>query len=228
MKDLRDYKKSVFSQFGQDGVIEEVFREIGTGNKFFVEFGSSGTDSGGGNTPYLRRLGFDGLLMDGDADPYGVKTKKQYDVKQEFVTVENVLNLFDKYGVPHEFDFLSIDIDGNDFWVWKEILSCHIPRVVCIEANYYVPPGMSIVQKYVPDFKWNGDCRFGASFEALKKLGKENDYDLVSICGCDMIFVKECEEVEELDDIEIEHDLELVDIEKAHESIRSWDGWISY
>jgi len=65
MTDLNNYQKRVLSQWGQDGVIEKIFDIIGTTNKYFVEFESSGNDSVMGNTDYLRRRGFDGLLMDG-------------------------------------------------------------------------------------------------------------------------------------------------------------------
>ena len=69
---FEDYKKKVLSQFGQDGVIEKIFEVIKPLNKFFVEFGSNGTDEGQGNTAYMRRYGFDGLLMDGSELPYGI------------------------------------------------------------------------------------------------------------------------------------------------------------
>jgi hypothetical protein len=69
--DLNLFQKHILSQWGQDGVIEKIFETIGTTNKFFVEFGSSGNDAGMGNTAYLRRSGFDGLLMDGSDRPYG-------------------------------------------------------------------------------------------------------------------------------------------------------------
>jgi hypothetical protein len=52
---LDNFRKKIFSQFGQDGVIENIFLIIGTTNKYFVEFGSHGTDYGMGNTPYLRK-----------------------------------------------------------------------------------------------------------------------------------------------------------------------------
>ena len=68
--DLNLYQKKVLSQFGQDDVLEQIFNTIGTTNKYFVEFGSSGNDSGMGNAAYLRRNGFNGLLMDGSERPY--------------------------------------------------------------------------------------------------------------------------------------------------------------
>ena len=184
-----DYHKKVLSQFGQDGVIEKIFKLIKPINKYFVEFGSCGGDDGQGNTAHMRSYGFDGLLMDGRVVPYGVENTKKYPVKIEFVKVENVVDLFIKYEVPKDLDFLSIDIDGNDYWVLKEILTCYKPRVICVEANYNIPLKKNIVQRYNPDFIWEGGGRFGASYRALYGLGVKNEYSLVAICGCDMIFV---------------------------------------
>lgn len=185
-----DYHKKVLSQFGQDGVIEKIFELIKPTNKYFVEFGSNGRDDSMGNTAYMRSYGFDGLLMDGADSPYGIEGEKQYPVKIEFITVENIIELFKKYNVPKDLDFLSIDIDGNDYWVLKEILAQYQPQVICIEANHNIPPGRNVVQRYNPDFKWEGGARFGASYKALCKLGNENGYNLVAMCYCDMIFLR--------------------------------------
>jgi len=182
----------VLSQFGQDGVIKKAFDVIGTTNKYFVEFGSSGSDVGCGNTPHLRSYGFDGLLMDATTSPYEKPViGKKYDVKTEFATRENICGLMEKYGVPKSFDFLSIDIDGNDYWVLERVLREYSPRVVCVEANPYIPIDRFRVQKYVPDFNWMGDNRFGASFLSMVSLGKSFGYVAVAICFCDVLFVKE-------------------------------------
>ena len=133
--DLNLYQKKVLSQWGQDGVLEAIFDKIETTNKYFVEFGSSGNDVGMGNTAYLRRRGFHGLLMDGSETPYGSHVRdRHYKVETEFISASNINFLFKKYNVPTEFDFLSIDIDGQDFHVWNAIKDYN-PRVVSIEIN---------------------------------------------------------------------------------------------
>ena len=103
------------------------------------------------------------------------------DIKSEKVTAENIQNLFKKYSVPKIFDLLSIDIDYNDYWVWKAIED-YVPRVVIIEFNSSIPPDESRVVPYDPDSKWDGTNYFGASLLALKNLGLEKGYTLV---GCD-------------------------------------------
>jgi hypothetical protein len=187
---LNLYQKRVLSQWGQDGVIEKIFEIIGTTNKYFVEFGSSGNDSGMGNTAYLRRFGFDGLLMDGSKRPYNNDINdKKYDVQIEFISSSNINKLFKKYNVPEEFDFLSIDIDGQDFHVWNK-LENYKPRVVSIEMNHHIEPGKNKVMPLDDNWFWKGNEMFGSSITALKELGNNKGYSLVATCMSDAIFVR--------------------------------------
>lgn len=188
--DLNAFQKRVHSQFGQDGVIEQIFKSVGTTNRYFVEFGSSGNDTGLGNTSYLRKSGFGGLLMDGYDRPYGEDVHdRKYDVKIEFVKPSNIEALLKKYSVPEEFDFLSIDIDGQDFHVWNRIID-YSPRVVSIEMNYHIAPGLDRVMRLDDNYTWDGSEWTGASVTALKRLGNRKGYDLVCTCMSDAIFVR--------------------------------------
>jgi len=192
--DLNLYQKRVLSQWGQDGVLEKIFDTIGTTNKYFVEFGSSGNDSGMGNTAYLRRRGFNGLLMDGSERPYNADVNdKKYEVNIEMVSASNINGLFEKYNVPSEFDFLSIDIDGQDFHVWNK-LDKYSARVVSIEMNYHIQAGLDKVMPLNDNWVWNrGDIpgeMYGSSITALKKLGNKKGYALVASCMSDVIFVR--------------------------------------
>lgn len=194
---LNDYDKKVYSQHGQDGQIEKLFDIIGSTNKYFVEFGSNGTRDGGGNTAYLRNFGFDGLLIDGYEDPYGEPVKRDYPVKIHMMSYNNVNEVFEQHNVPKDFDFLSIDIDGQDFHVWKALDDIKFkPRVVLIESNYHFHPDEDLVMQKDESFKWDGTECTGSSSTALCKLGKAKGYRLVSICGPDLLFVLEsvCQE----------------------------------
>ena len=94
---------------------------------------------------------------------------------------ENIESIFEEMKVPAEFDLLSIDIDGNDYWLWKAITRFK-PRVVVIEYNSNYPPDVSWIMKYNPKHAWEGGSHFGASLLALEKLGASKGYSLV---GCD-------------------------------------------
>lgn len=102
-------------------------------------------------------------------------------IKKEFITAENINDILSKYGVPREFDLLSIDIDFNDYWVWKSIDEKKFSaRVVVIEYNSSIPPTESKVVEYEPYRSWDGKTNyFGASLLALVKLAKEKGYTLV-------------------------------------------------
>jgi hypothetical protein len=188
LKNLNRYEHSVFSQNGEDGIIAEIFNRVGTTNKIFVEFGAGNTTEN--NTITLLLKNWRGFWFDADLAHMSntVQTfHSQIDegklvLKPAFVSPDNVEGLFAGISIPEEFDLLSIDIDGNDFWVWKAIEKYH-PRVVVIEYNGLFTPDIDCVIKYNPSFKWNGTTYFGASLKALERLGTKKGYTLV---GCDI------------------------------------------
>ncbi len=173
ISNINYFERTLYSQSGEDGILEAIFYRIGTTNKFCVEFGvQTGTQC---NTRYLREeKGWTGLLMDD-----GVENPKF--IKKEFITAENINDLFKKYNVPNSFDLLSIDVDGNDYWIWNSLDRCYSPRVVIIEYNPLIPPSESKTIKYDPNFKWDGTAYCGASLLALVKLAQRKGYTLV---GC--------------------------------------------
>jgi hypothetical protein len=128
--------------------------------------------------------------MDGSDRPYGNGVNdKKYEVKIEFIKPSNINKLFKKYNVPTEFDFLSIDIDGQDFHVWNK-LENYSPRVVSIEMNFHIEPGLDKVMPLNDDWVWEGNEMSGSSITSLKKLGNKKGYALVATCMSDAIFVR--------------------------------------
>jgi hypothetical protein len=152
--DLFPYERRVFSQHGEDGIIDALMTAVGAVDRFFVEFGAG--DGIECNSAYLvRAKGWRGLRMDGRGctPPDGVP------IHEEFITAENINELFAKYGVPSEFDLLSIDIDGNDYWVWKAIEG-YRPKVVVVEYNANVTPEEVLSIPYDPKFGWDGQSAY--------------------------------------------------------------------
>lgn len=144
---------------------------IGTTNKYFVEFGAE--DGIECNTRYLsKHKGWKGLLMDGGHD------NPSLNLHREFITAENIEALFAKYDVFGEFDLLSIDIDGNDYWVWKTITH-YSPRVVIMEYNACIPYEPPVTIPYDREFQWDKTDYYGASLSALVALGHAKNYVLV-------------------------------------------------
>ena len=186
--DLRMYEKRLISQNGEDGVLEKIFKLIGTTNKYYVDFGA-GDGHLWSNTKYLKeQFGWTGLLMDGSYpdDP-------SINLHREFITAENVCTLFNKYNVPRECDLVSIDIDRNDFYVWKVLCREYRPRVVVIEFNKYFNHNEDKVVIYDAHKTWNGTEYSGASILAMLNLARVLGYSLVyqESEGVNLFFVRD-------------------------------------
>lgn len=185
-KKLNRYEYDIYSQTGDDGIIEEIFKRVNTTNKYFVEFGvSNGLEN---NSAALLVLGWRGLWLEGSEKFVSQIYKNfaaplkdnQLTVKNAFITAENIEALFEENKVPAEFDLLSIDIDGNDYWVWKAI-SKYKPRVVVIEVNSFWGPHIEWSMKYEPEYVWKRDTNHGTSVKAVEVLGRQKGYSLVGV-----------------------------------------------
>lgn len=179
---LTPFELRVFSQNGEDGVLSEILRRIGAGERFFVEFGiESGRE---GNCVYLADVsGWRGLFIEPDADLFAeLERKYRTDPGVQTVTARvtpsNVEELFSRAAVPAEPDVLSIDIDGQDYWVW-EALSAYKPRVVVVEYNSALDPGRRLVEPPGGGHGWDGTAYTGASLDALCSLATAKGYRLV-------------------------------------------------
>lgn len=166
---INNWKK--YSQYGEESYLKYIFDNIGETNRYYVDFGA-GDGVLYSNTLYFKELGWNGLSMDGD-------NKGNEEVKKEWITRENIIDLFEKYNVPKSFDLLSIDTDGNDYWILEKILQNYSPRVVIAEFNCKFTEDKSITIKYNPNHVWNSDDYFGFSFSAGKKLANKMGYELI-------------------------------------------------
>lgn len=180
---LQLFEKKIFSQNGEDGITIKLIELIyGKYCKFrnYVEFGVE--DGSQCNTRILReKFGWKGLLMDG-----GYSNKNIF-LKQEFITKENIVDLFKKYNVPYNINLLSVDIDGNDFYCLKEILNNYKCDIIICEYNATHLPHEDKVIVYDKDFRWGEHFSnysyysnyYGVSLLALKKLANKYNYSIV-------------------------------------------------
>jgi hypothetical protein len=188
----------VYSQHDEDGIIQEIFRRIGTSKQTFVEFGvETGVEC---NTAKLLIEGWRGLWIEANAQACKSISStfemflqdRRLTLKQSLVTAENINTLIRSAGVDGKIDLLSIDIDFNDYWVWKAIEIVK-PRVVVIEYNAGLRPPLSLTVPYRPNHAGGGTNFFGASLEALVRLGRIKGYRVVgcNISGSNAFFVRE-------------------------------------
>ncbi len=184
------YKKTITSQYGEDGVIEKIFEIIGTENRWCVEFGA-GSDNN--NTWMLvNHKDWSGVLIETHPVYYKELARKYRNDKHvicldDFVHFkgENTLDaILARTPIPHNFDFLVIDIDGHDYQVW-EAVSEYAPRVVMIEYNGNIPLDVSFIQP--PNSRV---IRSGSSLRALVELGRKKGYELVYAHIANALFVR--------------------------------------
>ncbi len=190
---LIEYRKNVYSQNGEDGVLEEIFKRINVASsnneKWCVEFGAwDGKHLS--NTFHLVEQGWNAVYIEGDKEKYQdlLETVKQYPkikpinamVGFEESDSNNLNNLLSGTKIPEDFDLLSIDIDSFDLAVWQ----CFVgkPKVVIIEINSSIEPGI---------LQWHDGifCQ-GNSFSSTIKVAEDKGYMLVCHTG-NLIFLRE-------------------------------------
>jgi hypothetical protein len=187
----------VYSMHDQDGILHEIFNRIGTTDRYFVEFGAS--DGLTSNTLYMLLKGWSGSWLDGSQKWVTWMTKKfaplihdgKLQIRHAYLTAENIGSVFAQTGVPAEFDLLSMDVDGNEYWLWKA-LEQYRPRVVVVEYNASLGEHVRCTIEYRPDWLWDGSNYFNSSLGALEHLGREKGYSLVgcNLTGTDAFFVR--------------------------------------
>ncbi len=184
---LSGYRRNIYSQNGEDGVVAEICRRWGIKSGWFCEFGAW-DGKYGSNTYALLKQGWKGLMIEGDPSKFSAleRTACRHAgtlwIQRAFVDHkggENALDsLLKKTPVPKDFEILSIDIDGSDYYIWDSLKE-YRPKLVIIEINSSTPPG----EEYVYD----GSGRL-TSFSAMLRLGQKRNYVLVCHTG-NMFFV---------------------------------------
>jgi len=191
---FNSYEKKVTSQNGEDGLLLELFSRI-PNNRFAVEIGVE--DGRECNTALLiQQYNWSGLMVEADESffkPLVNNYAKLANVRCVCARVdrENIVSLLAGENVPFDIDLLSIDIDGNDYWIW-EALSAFSPKVVVIEYNSTLGPCDRKAIGYDPNHHWIGDCYFGASIAAYTALADRKGYALIGTdnAGVNAFFVR--------------------------------------
>lgn len=197
---IRANEFQVYSQWGEDGIIQWLLRNVPVENRVFVEFGVE--DYAESNTRFLlANDNWSGLVMDSSAanidrlrrDP--VYWRHNLKSACAFVTRENIDSLIAAQGLERRVGLLSIDVDGNDYWVWDGI-SVIDPPVVIVEYNARFGAQRAVTVPYDPAFSRrvaHYSCvYYGASLAALALLGRSKGYALVGCnsAGNNAFFVK--------------------------------------
>ena len=188
------YGSKVFSQTDEDGITFEIVRRIKIESKFFIEFGvGRGTEN---NTLSLLAANWKGVWYGGQDLSVNLDNSKRLKFKKIWITKDNIVSLLEdalKYNDTKKIDLISLDLDGNDYYLIKEILSNNYePKIFIAEYNGKFIPPIEFKINYDENFTWKGDDYFGASLQTLNNLFKSYDYKLVccnSATGANAFFV---------------------------------------
>ena len=180
---LNQYERNVYSQAGEDGIIEAIFDVIGTKNRWCVEFGAWDGVHFSNTCRLIREEGWSAVLIEGDEDRCSEIRANHPDEDRVYpmhrwvgfdAGKDPIDDILKETPIPQDFDLISIDIDGIDWHVWNSIVD-YRPRVVVIEFNPTVPNGVHFVQDR--DMSLAEGCSIGS----LPSLAASKGYELVCV-----------------------------------------------
>ena len=190
---LNKYSKKIYSQFGEDGIILEILNRLGSQNldNWCVEFGARDGMSDSNTFNLIKNHNYNAVLIEGDKN-YFKKLCKNLPQKEvikinKFVNFsgdDNLDRILETTSIPKNFDVLSIDIDGCDFYIFQSLAN-YRPKLVCLEFNHLIPNSVEFVQK--KSFK----IKQGSSGKSLVKLAHEKRYELVASSLTNLFFIEQ-------------------------------------
>ena len=200
IKDLSDVEFSVFSQWGEDGIIDWIINKIERLPKIFLEIGTE--DYTESNTRFLlMNKNWDGFLIEGDKNKVN-KIKSQqifwkYNLKvqNKFINKENINKIIKEISIPKKIGLLSLDIDSIDYWILKEIKGID-PTIIICEYNSIFGTSKSVTVPYKKNFIRNkehySNLYYGASIKAFIDLMIKKNYIFIGTnsAGNNAFFVK--------------------------------------
>ena len=183
-----DFKSS--SQHNEDGLLLWIFNLISEDGKYCVEFGAWDGEYLSNTFNLISKHGWFGLLIEGDRKR-AKKLRNNYPFKNQIKAVNKFVGwsssnslefILNQNNVPLNFELLSIDIDGNDYHVWKALQKFK-PKVVVIEFNPEIPNDIEFIQEA------NKNVRHGSSLKAMTNLANEKGYELVAVTPTNAFYV---------------------------------------
>jgi len=188
---LLDHRAQAYSQSGEDGIIAKILETLPHRDNWCVEFGALDGASLSNVRNLIENACYSAVLIEASKSRFK-QLEANYSRSAKVTAFNRIVGfgpndnldcILAETAIPTDFDFLSIDIDGNDYHVWKSSTR-YAPKAVCIEFNHTVPNEVSFVQPADPKISQ------GSSLLALVELGKEKGYELVCVEGVNAFFVK--------------------------------------
>lgn len=195
MLSLRTYETNVFSQFGEDGIIQELLRRIESSvalSRRAIEFGASDGVNCSNTRNLLLHANFHVVYIESDKKLFRqllentsglfVTNIRTFVRSADPYTLENALTRHNLEGI--DFDLLSIDIDGNDYWILDSLETLK-PKIIVVEFNPTIPIDVSYIQPR------DSSVRHGSSALALMQLGNQKGYSAVHATSCNLFLLRD-------------------------------------
>jgi Methyltransferase FkbM domain len=187
---LNEFAKDVYSQTGEDGIVAKALEILPSRNGWCVEFGAWDGKHLSNTYNLVENSKYHVVLVEGDKEKYESLCRNYaYKDRATFVgqfvgwtEQDNLDTILEKHPVPLDFDLLSIDVDGNDYHIWKAVQKFR-PRLVLIEFNPTSSNRFDYVQPADPN------CNQSNSPAALVRLAKSKGYELTCVIGPNLLFV---------------------------------------
>jgi len=183
---LQSFARSVYSESGEDGILERLFERLGVEQGFFVEFGAwDGRRLS--NTRLLAERGWGGILIEADEGHFAELRRNLPSDRVSAVHARVGLRgddaieaILDRSGCPEAFDLLSIDVDSDDLAIWLT-LRRRRPTCVAIEFNVTIP--------FDVDFTNPAGRNWGNSARTIERAARAKGYRLVAMTRMNLIFL---------------------------------------
>ena len=188
---LLDFASNTYSQSGEDGIISKLLELLPERTNWCVEFGAWDGQHLSNTCNLIHNSGYSAVLIEADATRFQQLLRRYADNPRVvplnrfvgFTPADNLDVLLSEIAIPHDFDFLSVDIDGNDYHVWRAITKLR-PKIVCIEYNPTIPDPVDFVQPADPEISQ------GSSLLAITRLAREKGYELVCVTRLNAFYVQ--------------------------------------
>jgi hypothetical protein len=174
-----------YSSLGEDAVLRRLLGVLGVERGHAVDIAAcDGVTKS--NTLRLYEAGWTGLAVEGDPESFSrlaraYRRLRHVSLARQWVTPDNVAPLLHGHGIPREFAFLNLDIDGYDHFVLAALLDEFRPTVICAEINEKIPPPLKFTVRYDPAYVWAEDHFYGQSISKLHELAEGSAYALVEL-----------------------------------------------
>jgi hypothetical protein len=188
---MNEYSKDVYSQTGEDGVIAKALEMLPSRNRWCVEFGAWDGKHLSNTFNLVENENYRVVLVEGDKAKYQ-RLRNEYPFRERAIFIgqfvgweesDNLDTILEKTPTPLDFDLLSIDVDGNDYHIWKAV-QIFRPKLVLIEFNPTSSNHFDFVQPADPN------CNQSSSPAALIRLAKSKGYELICVIGANLLFVE--------------------------------------